>query len=101
DYASVMQVVADHYEVAIAARSIHRAREILGGAGIERTVVARPAPAAPTAPPVGDPVIDPERVEPPRYGERVTPSPTPGAEPPPPAADETGDARDARPSQDP
>src|SRR6478736_2332540 len=71
DYASVMQVVADHYEVTVTAASIHRARRILG---------PQAAPeAAPTAPAAGAEVSRDEPVEPPRYGERVIPSENPGA----------------------
>ncbi len=78
DYASVMQVLADHYEVTVAASSIHRARQVLGTgpAPAERSAAAsRPAPAVappevvpPTAAPV-DPLDGP-----PRYGERVPPA---------------------------
>jgi xanthosine utilization system XapX-like protein len=60
DYASVMQVIAEHYEVHVAASSIHRARQVLG---LTETA----------APPVA-----PETDEPPQYGLRVTPA----AEPP-------------------
>ncbi|WP_345803089.1 general stress protein [Microbacterium sp. AZCO] len=66
DFASVMQVVADHYEVTVAASSIHRARQVLGTVP-SAPPAPRPAPAAPpTAPPD-------ETDEPPRYGERVVP----------------------------
>jgi hypothetical protein len=94
DFASVMQVSADHYDVCVAAASLHKARGVLGPTGTARTVVARPpvsvddappqygeriapgsaAPsstsraAAPSSPSAGD--------EPPRYGERIVP-PTP------------------------
>jgi hypothetical protein len=60
DYASVMQVVADHYEVTVTAASIHRARQILGPQSAPEA--AAPAPAS--AP-------SPGAAEPPRYGERV------------------------------
>lgn len=79
DYASVVQVVADHYEVTVASTSIHRARQVLGA----QTAVTRPAPAAPAAPAAPEPDL----TEPPRYGERVaphTPAPAP-AQPPVPA----------------
>ena len=77
DYASVMQVVADHYEVTVTAASVHRARQILGPqAGAER-----PAPAAATEP---SPPAD--APEPPKYGERVVPA-DPEAAAPAPAAD--------------
>jgi xanthosine utilization system XapX-like protein len=73
DFASVMQVAADHYEVTVSAASLNRARGILNapGAASESTPTAAsdpppaaPAPAAPEAPPTE---------EPPRYGERITP----------------------------
>lgn len=59
DYASVMQVVAEHYEVHVAASSVHRARQVLG---TTETV----------APPVA-----PETDEPPQYGQRVAPADEP------------------------
>lgn len=58
DYASVIQVVADHYDVTVPASDLARARDALG--------VGAAAPAGPR------PTAD---SEPPRYGERVTPSP--------------------------
>lgn len=84
DFASVMQVVADHYEVAVDGASAAKARQALGAA---TTVAASAAPAAP--------VVVPADAPPPRYGERLpvnppvsTPTPpstppvgTPGAEP--------------------
>ena len=45
DFASVMQVIADHYEVTIAARSVQRARQVLGQSGARRSRRAA-APAA-------------------------------------------------------
>lgn len=62
DYASVMQVVADHYEVTVSAAGIHRARQILG---------PQAAPEPPGAAPAPEVRVD--AAEPPRYGERVTP----------------------------
>jgi hypothetical protein len=64
DYASVMQVVADHYEVKVAPTSVHKARTALG-----------------TAPTATGPAASPRRLDtPPRYGERITPgSPPPQA----------------------
>ncbi len=56
DFASVTQLAADHYEIAVQAASLVKARQVLGTA--QRTEVVRP--------PVN---LD----EPPRYGERVTP----------------------------
>lgn len=105
DFASVMQVSADHYDVCVAAASLHKARGVLGPTGTARTVVARPSvsvddappqygerispgaptpssaarPAAPTSAPADD--------EPPRYGERIVP-PTPK-----PHRDASGDGR--------
>ncbi|MFT4137238.1 general stress protein [Microbacterium sp.] len=55
DYTSITQVLADHYDVTVLPRSIHRAREVLGHAA------APPPPATPPGPP--------------RYGERVDPGP--------------------------
>jgi hypothetical protein len=69
DFASVMQVVADSYELCVLPASIHKARELLG----PRTTVA--------APPRREPDID---SAPPRYGERIgAPRPTPPAAVPP------------------
>jgi len=67
DFASVTQVVADHYEVTVQAGSVHRAR------GALNVAPARPAAAAPAVPD-----------GPPRYGERIDPVPAPGAERPAP-----------------
>lgn len=61
DYASVMQVVADRYEVTVAAESIHRARQLLGPAA----PAADPTPAAPAVPA--------ETEGEPRYGQRIRP----------------------------
>ncbi|WOF24449.1 hypothetical protein N8K70_07225 [Microbacterium betulae] len=56
DFASVMQVTADHYEVAVQPSSVGKARQILGA-----------APEAPAP-------VDPRTLsEPPRYGVRVDP----------------------------
>lgn len=73
DFASVMQVVADHYEVTIAAGSVQRARQVLGRPGTFPQDPAAPAPAAAGAPlaPTPTPDADPE---PPRYGERLPPA---------------------------
>lgn len=78
DFASVMQVVADHYEVTVLGSSIHRARELLG----PQSMTARPPVAVDDAPP--QPVQPP-----PQYGERV-PADSP-AEPSPTAATLGGD----------
>lgn len=69
DYASVMQVVADHYEVTVISASVHRARQVLGPQS-----ATPPAEAARSAD---------DASEPPKYGERVAPAA--------PAADETAD----------
>jgi len=94
DFASVMQVTADHYDVCVSATSIHKAREVLGTSA-SRTVVSRPpAPVADAAPRYGErvapgssapagparasapPASAPSADEPPRYGERIV-APTP------------------------
>lgn len=80
DYASVMQVVADHYEVTVTAASISRARQILG----PQSTAESPAQPSPTTPHDDVP-------EPPKYGERVTPA-SPGS-----AAPEAAAAQPAEP----
>jgi len=67
DFASVMQVLADHYDVRVQPSSIHRARQVLGpysgpAAAPHPTEPWRPAPEPPQPVPGS---------EPPRYGERV------------------------------
>ena len=65
DFASVTQVIAEHYEVTVLPTSIHRAREVLG----PTTTVARP-PALPRS--SGQPPAFGERSDaPPRYGVRT------------------------------
>ena len=59
DFASVMQVVAERYEVTVSEKSIHRAREVIGA----------PAPPTTTILPPTD--TTPVREAPPRYGERI------------------------------
>jgi hypothetical protein len=76
DYASVMQVVADHYEVTVSDNSVHRARQVLG----PQSTVTAAAPAPPTAPTAPVATAPVESTEPPKYGERVVP---PGNEPAP------------------
>jgi len=67
DYASVMQVVADHYDVTVAPASIHKARQIIGADRMPGAI----APAPPTPPaPSATAGVD---AEPPRYGERAAP----------------------------
>jgi len=77
DYASVMQVVADHYEVTVTATSIQRARQVLG----PQTAAEQPSPAQTVAP------VD-EVSEPPRYGERVAPTEADAAASPPDEAEQ-------------
>lgn len=76
DYASVTQLAADHYEIAVQAESLAKAREVLGTG--QRTEVVRP--------PVN---LD----EPPRYGERIVPGSEPGAAPQTPPAQPTAAAQ--------
>ncbi|MFB7891549.1 general stress protein [Microbacterium sp. NPDC056044] len=79
DYASVMQVVADHYEVTVTDNSVGRARQVLG----PQTVSAPAVPVAPAAVPVAPTPVE-RPAEPPKYGERVAPK----ADTEPPAGDE-------------
>ncbi|WP_045251453.1 general stress protein [Microbacterium azadirachtae] len=78
DYASVMQLKADHYEVTVLAASVGKARQVLGRSV---TPTPRPAPSAVAEPPQYGERVD----EPPRYGERVIPE-RPPLPPMPPAA---------------
>lgn len=75
DFASVMQVVADHYEVTVADASLQRARQILGTHAMTPAPAPLPAPGSTPPPPVED--------DRPRYGERVDPPPTASAPTPP------------------
>ena len=100
DYASVMQLKADHYEVTVLPDSVGKARQVLGRAV---TPIPRPAPSATPA----EPPQYGERVEePPRYGERVVPErppmpPMPPAVPAPPVQAEPAAApEDAAPGED-
>lgn len=68
DYASVMQVVADHYEVTVTDSSVGRARQVLGPQSSVSPATPAPAPAAAVPAPTPDPAA-----EPPKYGERVVP----------------------------
>ena len=85
DYASVMQVVADHYEITVTDTSVHRARQVLGPQAPSTPAVsapaasraASPAPAGPATPAAPAPASPPE---PPKYGERVVPTPDAAAE---------------------
>lgn len=77
DFASVMQVTADHYEVRVSAESIHRARAALGR-GTAAPATPPPAPLASDQPPqYGEriPPTPPVSDGPPQYGERVDPAP--------------------------
>ncbi|MDZ8275611.1 general stress protein [Microbacterium aquimaris] len=78
DYASVMAVVADTYEVTVTANSLHRARQVLGprANGPAPADPAVPsAPAHPSEPPARPaPREEPVHPEaPPQYGERIDP----------------------------
>lgn len=74
DFASVMQVIADHYDVTVLPGSIHRARELVG----TQNIAVRPHGAGvPDAAPVPSPSPAPSPSHPPRYGERVDPAPEP------------------------
>lgn len=84
DYASVMQVVADHYEVTVTAAGVHRARQILGPQAAPETPSPRPSDEG-----IGD------QAEPPRYGERVIPDPAIAQQP----GDEPGARADEPPAE--
>ncbi len=76
DFASVMQVAAERYEVTVADGNIHRARQVLGRDGVPPVAhaaapVAQPAPS----PEPWRPAPEPTPEEPPRYGERIPPVP--------------------------
>ena len=99
DYASVMQVLADHYEVTVAQNSVQRARQVLG----PQTAAAAPATAASTAAPVtpAPAAPDPRITEPPKYGERVaTPADADASAPAPAAADAPDDPEADAPRED-
>ena len=99
DYASVMQVLADHYEVTVAQNSVQRARQVLG----PQTAAAAPATAASTAAPVTPaPAAPAPRItEPPKYGERVaTPADADASAPAPAAADAPDDPEADAPRED-
>lgn len=94
DYASVVQVIADHYDVTVAAAGAQKARQVLGVTG-QPTAAPAPTPASPAdrgvaaagdsgasdasgtpgAPAdagAADTPAAPTHLDPPRYGERVT-----------------------------
>jgi hypothetical protein len=113
DFASVMQVVADHYEVTVGDTSIHRARQILGREGASHSAphaappVAAPVPPRPAAPAPPD-AAPPAAVEPPRYGERIPPvgaaeprTPVAPAAPAPAAPAAPAPAAPTAPAEDP
>lgn len=100
DYASVMQLKADHYEVTVLSDSVGKARQVLGRAV---TPIPQSGPAAGTT--AAAPPQYGERVEePPRYGERIAP-PRPPMPPAPPTASvqpaqDGGPATDGTPATD-
>ncbi len=79
DFASAMQVVADHYDVTVASGSIAKARQVLGAPVVPPTV-PRPGAGSPGAQaPEPGRAPAPSHDEPPRYGERIAPAADPGA----------------------
>jgi hypothetical protein len=68
DFASVMQVVADHYEVTVTDGSVSRARQVLGPQSSAPTTIPAAAASAPASAPVFAPA---PADEPPKYGERL------------------------------
>lgn len=86
DFASVMQLASDRYEVTVLPASLAKARQVVG------------RPAAPPAPVNLD--------EPPRYGERIVPSPAPNLAPasevpaPPPAPEQPAAPREPEAQHD-
>lgn len=84
DFASVMQVTADHYEVAVERASVAKARQVLG--------------TAPTRPERVDPV---SLTEPPRFGVRIDPrtgAPVAPPSPESPASPESQRSPESQPS---
>jgi len=77
DYASVMQVIADHYDVTVVAGSVHKARQVLGGSGPVTPV----PPALPQTAPPQAPSPSPQHppAAPPQYGQRIAPAAPDGA----------------------
>lgn len=93
NYASVMQVIADHYDVTVTAASIHRARQVIGHGAAPAGEHGMPHPGAAPVPPAAHPSDPPaphpsdpppagaippvtspaDDEEPPRYGERIKP----------------------------
>lgn len=96
DFASVTQVVADHYDVTVAASGVQRARQVLGASPPAPAVPAAPAPPVADAPvAVDEHAAPPAPVPPPRYGERVAPAPP--ADSAPAADDDAPAGGDAEP----
>lgn len=101
DFASVTQVIADHYEVTVLPTSIHRAREVLGATP---TAPRAPAPSDEqprygqrAQPPAQDGRHDDE---PPRFGQRVTqPQSQPQSQPP--AEEQVQPTAEAQPEEPP
>ncbi|AZC14275.1 general stress protein [Microbacterium sp. ABRD28] len=85
DFASVMQVIAERYDVTVSASDVAKARGVLGPRAHSPAPAAEPvdaaavAPAAPAGPGTGETAdagsgaATPADAEPPRYGERVSP----------------------------
>lgn len=114
DYASVMQLSADHYEITVLPASVGKARQVLGrsvtpipqpkptgsaaaeppryGERVDPHAAAPSAPTPPPAPPATP--AAPSAEEPPRYGERAVPARPPLPPAPPAGADQ------ATPSQE-
>jgi xanthosine utilization system XapX-like protein len=93
DFASVMQVMAERYEVTVANDSVQRARQVLGRSVPEdRRPAATGRPAAPVAPPTAAPTD--AAAEPPRYGERVAPTAGVASSTPPPEGSSADDPSD-------
>ncbi|WP_239526288.1 general stress protein [Microbacterium sp. B35-30] len=85
DYASVMQVVADHYEITVTDKSMYRARQVLGPQAPTAPAASAPAAARAASPAPADPATpaapaQPSPPEPPKYGERVAPTTDAAAE---------------------
>jgi len=96
DFASVMQVAAERYEVTVADGTIQRARQVLGREALPAASPAAPSAGAPSpAPEPWRPTPSPSPEEPPRYGERLPVpggDPAPGPDTPPPAPPAPGPA---------
>lgn len=90
DFASVMQVVADHYEVRVTSTHLGKARAALGAAP-----TATPAPAAPTAAQGTDGRASRPA---PRYGERIDPAAPVPPKPAEPASTPDDERKDAPPA---